>query len=56
MPSVMLFSFDRLSPSRAAAISISMCHFELNPRCADDRRHFKDVNIGTLTLLFLSFV
>jgi len=50
----MLFSFERLSPSRAAAISVSMCHFQLNPRCADDRRHFKDVNIGTL--LFLCFV
>lgn len=52
----MLFSFESLSPSRAAAISVSMCHFELNPRCADDRRHFKDVDIGTLTLLFLCYV
>jgi hypothetical protein len=37
-------------------MSVSMYHFELNPRCADDRRHFKVVNVGTLTLLFLIFV
>jgi hypothetical protein len=54
--SILLFSFERLGPSRAAAVSVSMYHFELNPRCADDRRHFQGVNVGTPTLLFLIFV